>query len=219
MSWLITAAHRRRAHYGEIDLSIFTTSPSIAFPMVPQSHILLSLGSELLIPNMGLTMAQSDAIEKVVEPFLGAGALTQALILIAQTVLVGGLAIAFLRNFTESVVDTVHHRLGITVISGIIALVCIGVVIAVVNILVISVGLGAIWAIVPTAGLLLVMSLLGAFGFLAIGRLFFEEWPKALGVGTVVAGFTTTIPFGGIITTVASVLGIGAFLIEVVVER
>lgn len=200
-------------------MSIFNSLPTV-FPMVPRSHIRLPfVGGLLLIPCVGTVMAQPDAIEGVVEPFLGAEPLTQALILIAQTVLVGGLAITFARNFTESVIDTVHHRLGITAIIGIMALVGIVVAIAVVNISIISAGLSAMWAIVPTAGLLLVMSLLGAFGFLAIGRLFFEEWPQALGVGAVVAGFTATIPFGGIITTAASVLGIGAFLIEVVVER
>jgi len=188
--------------------------------MVPRLHIRLPLvGGLLLTLCVGTAMAQPDAIEGAIGPFIDAGPVAQALILITQTVLVGGLAITFAQNFTESVVDTVHHRVGMTVIIGIITFLVIGIAIAIVNISVISAGLGTMWAIVPTAGLLLVMSFFSAFGFLAIGHLIIEEWPHALGVGAVIAGLTAMIPFGGMITTAASVLGTGALLIEVVAER
>ncbi|MFC4247301.1 hypothetical protein ACFOZ7_09870 [Natribaculum luteum] len=127
------------------------------------------------------------------------------------TLIVGGLLIAFVPDYTRRVTDRALEEPGRVFLWGAgisIAVIVVAVVLAITVV-------GIIVAIPLLIAFALFALVAGEFGYLAAGRLVSDDWLPALGVAALVAAVVGSVPLlGGLVAFGISSVGIGSVVVD-----
>ncbi len=127
------------------------------------------------------------------------------------TLVVGGLLIALVPDYTRRVTDRALEEPGMAFLWG--AGVTITVIVVAVVLAITVVGI--IVAIPLLIAFALFALVAGEFGYLAVGRLVSDDWLPALGVAALVAAVVGSVPLlGGLVAFVISSVGIGSVVVD-----
>lgn len=169
------------------------------------------LGSILLDVPSVLLQGASDVDQPAFSPFVSAA------IAFVSTLVVGGLAIAFVPDYVDRIVDRINENPLATFGWGFLIYVA-SIVVLVIVVIVLFITIIGILLLFPLALLVIIVgAAANAFGFIAIFGRIVDSQGQALVLGAAAAGILSLIPvIGTVAGFVASTLGIGAMFKDLI---
>lgn len=179
--------------------------------MVPGAILGSLLGGVLLEAPSILLQGASDVNQPAFSPFVRAG------IAFLSTLIVGGLAIAFVPEYVDRIIDRINENPLATFGWGFLIYVASIVILVILAIILILTIIG-IFLLIPIFLLVIVIgAAANAFGFIAIFGRIVDSQGQALVLGAAAAGILSLIPvIGTVAGFVASTLGIGAMFKDLI---